>query len=101
MAELRAGGLALVIGLKEYARFNGKCVQLVMMVRPGEIYKSPVTELRWRHECNNSSWVAIGDVEPVHGKEKGWSIFNPKNLIPIDGDDFSHEREHERELING
>ncbi len=100
MSELRAGGLALVIGLKEFAHYNGKCVLLHQLVSEGEIFKSPINDRPWIETEPGESWVTTGDVMHPEG-EHGWGCFEPKNLVPIDGDDFSHEDERQKELING
>ncbi|ORM78330.1 hypothetical protein [Pantoea eucrina] len=101
MAELKAGGLAMVFGLKENLAANGKCVRLIMMVNPGEIFKSPLSNRMLIHRESISSWICEGDIQKSHPREIGWACFNPSNLMSIDGDDFQHEDERQKELTNG
>lgn len=81
MAELKAGGLALVYGLKIDKRHNGKSAKLLM----SEIYKG------------SQVWICEGDFD----KSDHLGIFYPQNLMPIDGDDFQHEDERQKELTHG
>lgn len=80
MAELRAGGLALVYGLKIDKRHNGKSAKL----------------LETDNFKGNKVWICEGDFE----KSGDIGVFYPQNLMPIDGDDFSHEKESEKQLQN-
>lgn len=80
MAELRAGGLAMVYGLKIDKRHNGKAAKLV----ESEIYKG------------NKVWICEGDFDKIGDL----GVFYPQNLMPIDGDNFSHEKESEKQLQN-
>ncbi|MCK7258070.1 hypothetical protein L8O18_06265 [Enterobacter asburiae] len=101
MSELRAGGFALVFGLKKDTDLNGKSVQLLFKVNPGEIYKSPTTDKLWMYSGDCPSWVCSGSLRPSSIVEYGWGAFHPRNLMPIDGEDFSHEDERQKELTNG
>ena len=87
--ELKAGGLALVIKSTD-ASDIGKCVTLVQMVKPGELFTSPQGQYcRWL-EKYGQAWVVTGDViQTVNGKVimQGWACFEPRSLLPIDGDD--------------
>lgn len=96
MSELKVGGLALVIGLKDFAHLNGKCVHLYLNVNQGEVFKSPVSEQLFMNGANTKSWIATGDITNSTG-EYGWGKFSPKNLLPIDGDDFSDELKSDKE----
>ncbi|MBS0870675.1 hypothetical protein JK156_22150 [Enterobacter ludwigii] len=101
MSELRAGRMALVYGLKNQSELNGRCVQLLFMVSHGDIYKSPVSEKKWRHGADSPAWISTGDVYTSKKEEFGYGVFRPCNLMPIDGEDFSHEDERQKELTNG
>lgn len=79
MAELRAGGLAMVYGLKIDKRHNGKSAKLLEK----ESYKG------------QQVWICEGDFEGNLG------VFYPKNLMPIDGDEFQNEDEQPKELTHG
>lgn len=100
MSELRVGGLAIIIGLKQYAHYNGKCVQLDQLVNEGELFKSPINDRIWIQDMEGYSWIVTGDVTHPDG-EYGWGALSPVNLMPIDGEDFSHEDERQKELTNG
>lgn len=96
MAELRAGGLAIIIGLKINVNLNGKRVVLQQLVRHLDEFISPVNDCIWIHDDPRNAWIVTGDVTHPSG-EYGWSSLSPANLIPIDGDDFSNEDEHQKE----
>lgn len=101
MSELRAGRMALVFGLKNQSELNGRCVQLLFMASHGDIYKSPVSEKKWQHGADDPAWICTGDVYTSKKEEFGYGVFRPCNLMPIDGEDFSHEDERKKELTNG
>lgn len=82
MSELRVGCLALVHGLINDVEDNGKAVTLE--VKMGTI-----------------GWEVSGNVRDKLTDEYGVALFQNKNLMPIDGEDFSHEDERQKELING
>ena len=96
MAELRAGGLAIIIGLKINVNLKGMCVVLQQLVRHLDEFISPVNDCLWIHDDPRNAWIVTGDVTHPSG-EYGWSSLSPANLIPIDGDDFSNEDEHQKE----
>ena len=98
MSELRAGGMALIIGLKTYAELNGHSVLLEKMVSPGEVFTSPCGR-GCMSGAQEESWIVTGNVYSSNGF-KGWCQLAPKNLMPIDGEDFSHEDERQKELTN-
>lgn len=99
MAELRAGGLALVLA-SENQNEVGKTVTLVRVVSSGEYHKFPDGIRYTMIEPGQQIWVVSGDVSIYTNKPSGgMSIFPSKSLMPIDGDDFSNEdqRQMERE----
>lgn len=105
MSELRAGGMALIIDSNKQSDI-GKCVTTVELVAARGSFKSP--HGRPTVNCSDCQcWLVTGDVKSEMGKESpiwsgnGWSLFPPQYLMPIDGDDFSHEGEGQKELING
>lgn len=68
--ELKAGGLALVIGLKEDVTHNGKCVTLFKVAAP-----------RIDDEPGQIWWRVYGLLpDNIIGQVKA------ENLLPIDGD---------------
>ena len=96
MAELRAGGMAIIIGLKRDTHLNGKCVVLQQFVKYLDEFISPVNDRIWIHDDLRNAWVVTGDVTHPGG-EYGWGSLSPANLMPINGDDFSSEGERHKE----
>jgi hypothetical protein len=103
MAELRAGGLAITID-SAAPEDIGKCVHTVSLIPSEGRFISPQS----RPTVNSSeiaSWLITGDVTAKLGKEsplwagKGWALYPPQYLLPIDGNDFSDEdqRQNTRE----
>ncbi|WP_264041501.1 hypothetical protein [Pectobacterium carotovorum] len=105
MAELRAGGLALIIDSATEEEV-GRCVETLKLVPDKGSFRSPHGRI-----SNNggpiAAWLVIGDVNAKLGAGspawagKGWALYPPQYLLPIDGDDFTHEDEREKELVNG
>lgn len=82
MSELRIGGMALVYGLVHDIEDNGKSVIL-------------------KEKIGDIGWAVSGNVRDKSSGEIGFGLFYSKNLMPIDGEDFSHEDERQKELTNG
>ena len=83
--ELKAGGLALVVGNNPHA---GKCVTLVRFVTPGQLFSIPTGGESFLSLKADPSWLVTGNVYPKGcEREQGWSLFAPGALMPIDGDD--------------
>ena len=87
----------MFVGLREYHHYNGKCVHLVRAVNEGEIFPSPTNSRKAR--AAEDGWICVGDfIKSIPG-EDGWCSARAKNLIPLDGHDFTEEeREKEKEL---
>lgn len=88
--ELKAGGLALVIMAADSSAI-GKCVTLIRIVVPGEIFTAPDgTVCRWLKHYP-PAWLVSGNLyagsKSDSGRYYGWAIFEPRSLMPIDGDD--------------
>ncbi|EPH1720592.1 hypothetical protein P2116_004662 [Klebsiella quasipneumoniae] len=97
MAELRAGGLALVLA-SENQNEVGKTVTLVRVVSSGEYHKFPDGIRYTMIGPGQQIWVVSGDVSIYTNKPSGgMSIFPSKSLMPIDGDDFSNEDQRQKE----
>lgn len=101
MAELRAGGLALIIDSATPEEI-GRCVLTVNLIPVHGSFTSP----HGRPSNNGGdipAWLVTGNVVAKLGKEsplwagKGWALYPPQYLMPIDGDDFSNEDEHQKE----
>lgn len=84
--ELKAGGLALVLGNNPH---TGKCVHLVQLVYPRQLFKNPLNgDVEAMHfSVTSPGWLVTGDIWTRGRKEQGWALFNPALLMPIDGDD--------------
>lgn len=104
MAELRAGGLALIVDSVSPQEV-GKCVTTTQLIPAFGSFTSP----HGRPTKNNAefaAWLVTGDVVaemsgngiPIWAG-RGWALYPPQYLMPIDGDDFTHEDEREKELV--
>ena len=97
MAELKAGGLALVIRGEDC----GKCVTTERFIPGKSKFTAPDGE-NYTAAQACSGWLCTGDVNPKDLPElRGWALFRTENLLPIDGDDFQHEDERQKELTHG
>lgn len=91
--ELKAGGLALVIGLTDNAQDNGKCVEFVRLLHPGQFFDFPDGERRCVDPtAKGPCWLVMGRLSPMRNGKlcetiTGWALLFPRNLLPIDGDD--------------
>ncbi|HHS9552222.1 TPA: hypothetical protein ACTXCE_003326 [Raoultella planticola] len=104
MSELRAGGMALIIDSATPEEI-GRCISLVKLIPVRGSFTSPQGR-----PSNNAgeipAWLVTGNVEAKLGKGaplwagKGWALYPPQYLIPIDGDDFSNEDERQKEREN-
>ncbi|HFE8995024.1 TPA: hypothetical protein ACGATL_000259 [Raoultella ornithinolytica] len=82
MAELRAGGLALIIR-SPFDENVGKTVSLIKFMGGGEWELTALSDLK-------------GALYPVRAGDSCVGL--GQNLMPIDGDDFSNEDERQKEL---
>lgn len=89
MAELRAGGLALVIKSTDPDQV-GKVVTLIQLVSPGDFL---FNRKRYVSKATGPVWLCE--------KPDAYVTHYPSQLMPIDGDDFQHEDERKKELTNG
>lgn len=89
MAELRAGGVAIIIRSR-FPENVGKTVNLVRFL--GEVHHCLGYGIYWEVE-------ALAVLAGTRRRVKPGSIgmAQSKNLMPIDGDDFSDEDEHQKE----
>lgn len=99
MAELRAGGLAMIIG-GFYRTNDGKAVLVAGFVPNGsrftwngEVYAEPVPM--------GDAWLVSGDLVARDGstgeaKRMDFALMPEKYLMPIDGDDFNYEDQHQK-----
>ncbi|EPX4368538.1 hypothetical protein ACW0PQ_004140 [Escherichia coli] len=100
MSELRAGGIAIVI-FSENKLEIGRCVELIEKVTNGYVFNFPgAGKYSWRDDT--PGWLVKGDVSIYTNEPSGgFSYFYSDELMPIDGEDFSHEDEQQKELANG
>ncbi len=89
MSELRVGGLALVIRSVNQDLI-GRVVTLIDLLKPGYFTHNGERHL---FKANGVGWLCE--------IEEGIVIFRPSQLLPIDGGNFSHEGEREKELTHG
>ena len=89
MDELRAGGLAIIIRSR-FPDNVGKVVKLVAYV--GKIKYDLCPGIYWEVEALSE---LSGTLWRVKSGLNGLAL--AKNLMPIDGDDFSNEDQHQKE----
>lgn len=89
MAELRAGGLAIIIRSR-FPENVGKTVRLVRFI--GEAHHFTGYGIYWEVEALSELSGTLWRVK--HGLN---GLAQAKNLMPIVGDDFSNEDEHQKE----
>lgn len=91
MAELKPGGLALIIKSR-FPENIGKTVKTEKFIGVSETYYVNCWEI-------TALSLLTGTLMPV---EEGDSAIAPAaSLMPIDGDDFQHEDERHKELTHG
>ncbi|QDX29531.1 hypothetical protein [Dickeya poaceiphila] len=96
MAELRIGGMAIIVYSINHENI-GRVVNLFEFL--GAVDYGP-------HKNRNDIWRVNSTNSPLYGVK---GIIQPGQnckcpgawLMPIDGDDFTHEDEREKELMNG
>lgn len=82
MSELKAGGLAMVFGLREFPEDNGLILTTEMPVIEEESFLNPVNG-EWLTYCGpGPAWFCTGAVEPF-----GYGFYDKANLMPIDNAD--------------
>ncbi|CAI0819135.1 hypothetical protein [Serratia entomophila] len=101
MAELRAGGLAIIIGGNPES--IGTVVVVVKFVPAGVSESLPNGK-----KINNGGsgrWLINSDkicVQLADGSiMDDWALCFSHHLMPIDGDSFQHEGEKQKELTHG
>lgn len=103
MAELRAGALALVVGGQKNEVLIGRTVELVRLVAAESMVKIPGQPLFWNEAP--ARWLITKKGLRVILSNKsvlqGFALISPQHLVPIDGDDFQHEDEQQKELTHG
>ncbi|HHS9692468.1 TPA: hypothetical protein ACTW9J_002769 [Klebsiella michiganensis] len=100
MAELRAGGMALIIDSATPEEV-GRCVSLIKLIPVRGSFTSPQGRPT-NNAGENPAWLVTGDVKARLGGDSpiwagnGWALYPSQYLMPIDGDDFSNEDEHKK-----
>jgi hypothetical protein len=101
MAELKPGGIALIVKTYKIHENLGKSVSIEKLIPPTKKFRSPVTGAL----CQNSSGVMMyqisGNLISPFSGEDGWLLAERHQLMPIDGDDFQREDERQKELAHG
>lgn len=100
MAELKAGGLAIFVAGP--AECIGITVETIKLILPGEHYLLPRCRML---NAGSARWLIKSDRISTHLPDGSvipdFSLANPHWLMPIDGDDFQHEDEQQKELTHG
>jgi hypothetical protein len=99
MAELKAGGLAMVIGgSPDLYGFVLKTEKLVM---PGEQFTGP-DGIVSRNDIIRAKWLCTDERITVRLKDgtetDGWGLFWINHLMPIDGNAEKSEEHRQKEL---
>lgn len=101
MAELKPGGLAILIGGDPEA--IGTVVATVKFVPAGVIETLPGN--RKINNGGSGRWLIHSDkicVTLADGSiQNDWALCFSSHLMPIDGDEFQHEDEKQKELTHG
>lgn len=104
MAELKAGGMAIIIDSCTTEEI-GRCITTERLCQPGEIVLTPTVHRA--RVPSEKCWMVTGNVSAggtLGGKIShitGWAFYPPDLLMPIDGEDFQHEDERQKELTHG
>lgn len=105
MSELRVGSLALIVKAYTDQSAVGKVVEVHGVTGPAGVFISPATgETRLCIPAIiEKAYVCTGDIHSgsIFPEENGYALFRRCQLMPIDGEDFSHEDERQKELTNG
>ncbi|WP_320733873.1 hypothetical protein [Enterobacter kobei] len=101
MSELRVGGMALVIKTYRIHENLGKSVIVEKIINPGKRFKSIKTGSINENATDEILFYSSGDLKSPFPGEDGAVCFGREQLMPIDGEDFSHEDERQKELTNG
>ena len=110
MSELRVGGLAIIIQ-SSIEHEVGKVVTCLELISPGMPFVPPQTNAHTFQWPDNypTAWMVSGDIQSECQWQRrmgtflvnGWGIYTSDQLMPIDGEDFSHEGERQKELSHG
>ncbi|SMG61741.1 hypothetical protein [Cedecea sp. NFIX57] len=102
MSSLRVGGLAIIIKAYTDPSLVGRVVEIYGRADGRGLFKSPATGL-YRFTLHPGAYICTGDFHSGSDvkEEDGFGLFSREQLMPIDGEDFSHEGEHEKELTHG
>ena len=105
MSELRVGGMALIVKAYTDQSVVGKVVEIHSTTDKSGSFISPATGKVRFCPCAifEKVYVCIGDFHSgsTEAEETGFGLFSRVQLMPIDGEDFSHEDEQRKELTNG
>ncbi len=93
MGELKAGDLCLIVGCMKNPVNIGKVCQLVEPLWPGDHFNSPGGKVLRRYIGEDGlAWLVVGDdlwVGPDN--YEGFSLVDPKHLMPLRGGEIGQE----------
>ncbi len=92
MAELKVGGLAIIISCP-WGKNVGKVVKLIRFLGVRKSDHTDESGPAWEIKCESG-------ISSDYGTFKVCGAFS-RRLMPIDGDDFQHEDERQKELTHG
>lgn len=102
MSELKAGCKALVVG--GFYRVNdGKAVEVIGFIPNGQQFEFE-GQLYADKPPRGDAWLIVGDLTcQLNGdaQRMHFALIPGEYLMPIDGTDFSHEDERQKELSHG
>lgn len=91
MSELKAGDLCLIVGCLKYPVDIGKTCELTEFVPPGQSYRRPDNGAIETNIADFGAWVVVGSGLHLYYRksgrlvESGFTIINPKFLMPLGG----------------
>lgn len=98
MSELKAGDLCLIVGCVKNPVNVGKVCQLAELLRTGDRFRSPHGR-RYQYAGGGEAWLVLGDglwIGPDN--YDGYSLVDPRHLMPLRGDGVERGENAQREL---
>jgi hypothetical protein len=101
MAELKIGCLALVVKTYNVHENLGRSVVIERLIADGKRFRSPKTNGMCENASGETLYLVTGNIKNAFVGEDGWHLMRRNQLMPIDGNDFQHEDERQKELTHG